>query len=169
VDDEARPPEVKRRQGSQLRAERPEPPPPIGGTLEVPDHPPTHFDRVPRAAKLAGAGLILFLAASAALWVAGELGWRRNLALIGSALVLLGLLVLPVARPTQDFLDGVRGEQRRAGLPVTEMEELRRGQTGFRLAVAAAVSRLERLPLGWRSGVQSCRSQGRPAGELPPL
>ncbi|MDQ3677292.1 MAG: hypothetical protein M3401_10895 [Actinomycetota bacterium] len=93
MNDEGRPLEVKRGQGSQLRAWRPEPPPPIGGTLEVPDHPPTRLDRVPRAAKLAAGGLILFLAASAALWVAGELGWRRILALIGCAGVLLNLLL----------------------------------------------------------------------------
>jgi hypothetical protein len=136
VDDEHQPSQPKRRQ-PEFRAERPEPPAPVGGTLTTPDHPRTRFDRIPRIVKLGLAGVAGLLTLGLVLWGANELGWRRGLALVGSTLLLVGLLTLRVGRPSEDFLEGVRKEQRRAGLPVTSLDELRQGQTAFRFTVTA--------------------------------
>ena len=57
----------------------------------------------------------------------------------GLLLVLFGLLVLRAVRPSPDFLRGVRQEQARQRVPVTEIDELRRHQTAVRALAAAAL------------------------------
>jgi hypothetical protein len=99
---------------------------------------PSRLDRVPRIVRRATAMAVMFLVAAGALWVAGQLGWRHCLALLGCLLVLCGLLVLRAMTPSQEFLDGVRKEQARQRLPVTAIDELRSHQSGTR-ALAAAI------------------------------
>jgi hypothetical protein len=129
--DEDRVGNLKPRAPRELRAEHPEPPRGVGGTVEAPEHPPPR--PVPRAVKLAAGGLVVFLVLSGAIWVMAELGWRRVLALIGCGLVFAGLQFLRFARPSDDFLEGVRKLQRGEGGRVTPLDELRRVQTKLRL------------------------------------
>ncbi len=122
---------LKPRQPRDLVAEHPEAPR-VGGTLEIPDHPPTRFERVrgrlprvPRPARIIAGALALFGLLNATGWVLDAVGWRQALVVVGTALLLPGVLLLRYARPSDEFVEGVQRLQRRGGRRVVEREELR--------------------------------------------
>jgi hypothetical protein len=106
-----------------LKAEHPEPPPPLGGTVDTPSHEPGWNDRVPRLAPRARRvvwAVVGLAIAGAVLWAGGELGWQRSLAVISTALLCLGLLAF-YGRPSEIAVAAYRREN-----PARTSDELTR-------------------------------------------
>jgi hypothetical protein len=125
----------------QVKADRPESPRPLGGTLDAPEHAPVRpLPTIPRPVKLVAYGLLLFGVLDATIWIGGEVGWRRGMALMSSATFLLGALCLRYAKPSADFIDGLRRERRKQGLSEARPTEIYRGQIAFRLFLGTSLS-----------------------------
>jgi hypothetical protein len=124
-----------------VRADRPESPPPLGGTVEAPEHAPVRpLPTIPRPVKLVALGLLIFGLADAAIWIGGEVGWRRGMALMSSVVLLLGILQLRYAKPSAEFIELARRDQREQGRTEMSPTQIYRLQIAFRLFVGTSLT-----------------------------